>query len=245
VIARARIIAEADGMGGTRMTVLRSAVPIVLRQTPEAVWIVGGAAGPLGGDDLGIDVEVGPGAALTVRTAAAAVVLPGPSGLPSRFCVAATVGAGGTLRWLPEQVVAASGCMHRADARIRLGQGSRLVWREELVLGRHGEGPGSCRSRLRIDLPGAPLLRQEVRVGPDAPGWEGAAVAAGAQAIGSLVLVDPLWEKDAVPSVVLGPTAVALPLNGPAAQVTALAPDPLTLRNVLVDGQCALGLHSV
>jgi urease accessory protein len=245
VIARARIVAEADGTGGTRMTVLRSAVPFVLRQTPDAVWLVGGAAGPLGGDDLRLDVEVRPGAALTVRTAAAAVVLPGPSGLPSRFCVAATVGAGGTFRWLPEPVVAASGCMHRADARIRLERGARLAWREELVLGRHGEVPGSCRSRLRIDLPGAPLLRQEIRVGPDARGWKGAAVAAGARTIGSLVVVDPLWEEGAVPSVVLGPAAVALPLNGPAAQVTALAPDALALRTALMDGECALGLPSV
>ena len=244
MIARARIVAEADGAGGTRMAVLRSAVPIVLRQTPDAVWIVGGAAGPLGGDDLGIDVEVCPGAVLTVRTAAAAVVLPGPSGLPSRFCVAAMVGAGGTLLWLPEPVVATSGCMHRADARITLERGSRLAWREELVLGRHGEEPGSCRSRLRIDLPEAPLLRQEVRVGPDARGWEGAAVAAGARAIGSLTLVDPTWEGCVAPSVVLGPTAVAVPLPGPAAQVTALAPDALALRTLLLDGERALALPS-
>src|SRR5687768_16184312 len=73
MIARARIIAEADGSGATRLPVLRSSVPLVLRQAEDAVWIVGGAAGPLGGDDLGLDIDVGPGAALTVRTAAAAV----------------------------------------------------------------------------------------------------------------------------------------------------------------------------
>jgi urease accessory protein len=240
VIARARIVAEADGSGGTRLVVLRSSVPLVLRQAQGAVWIVGGAAGPLGGDDLSLDVDVGPGATLTVRTAAAAVALPGPAGSASRLRVSTAVGAGATLRWLPEPVVAASGCLHRADARIGLGGGARLVWREEVLLGRHGEDAGSCRSRIRVDLQGNPLLRQEVRVGPDALGWRGAAVAAGARAIGSLLVVDPALEGRVVPGIVLGPTAVAVSLAGPAALVTALAPGALSLRALLAEGETRL-----
>ena len=240
MIARARIVAEADGSGGTRLVVLRSSVPLVLRQAQGAVWIVGGAAGPLGGDDLALDVEVGPGAALTVRPAAAAVALPGPPGSPSRFRVSAAVGAGATLRWLPEPVVASSGCIHRADAGIRLAGGARLVWREEVVLGRHGEEAGSCRTRIRVDLRGSPLLRQEARVGPDAPGWRGASVAGEARAIGSLLVVDPVWEERVPEAIVLGPTAVAVPLEGPAALVTALAPDALALRALLAEGEAWL-----
>lgn len=244
MIARACIVAEADGAASTRLAVLRSSVPLVLRQAEGAVWIVGGAAGPLGGDDLALDIEIGPGAELTVRTAAAVVVLPGPSGSPSRFHVSVRVGAGGTLRWLPEPMVAAAGCTHRADARIQLDEGTRLAWREEIVLGRHGEEAGSCRAHVSVDLRGAPLLRQEIRVGPGAPGWRGAAVTAGARALGSLLLVDPRWECRPAPRVVVGPSAVAVPLEGPAAQVTALAPDALTLRILLAEGESALCLPS-
>ena len=47
------------------------------RQTgPGLVHLVGGAAGPLGGDDLRLDIEVGPDAVLCVLTVAASVALP-------------------------------------------------------------------------------------------------------------------------------------------------------------------------
>jgi urease accessory protein len=240
LIARARIVAQADPRGGTRLPVLRSSVPLVLRAGHEGVWIVGGAAGPLGGDDLSLEIEVHAGAELTIRSAAASVVLPGPQGRASRFVVSADVEPGGTLRWLPEPVVAAAGCLHRADARVVVARGARLVWREEIVLGRYGEEPGSCWSRVRIDIGDLPLVRQEVRVGADAPGWAGSAVSSGARALGSLVLVDPAWEGHAPPAIVLGPMATAVGLAGPAAQVTALAPDAPRLRELLTGGEGAL-----
>jgi urease accessory protein len=96
----------------------------------------------------------------------------------------------------------------------------------------------------RVDLRDAPLLRQEVRLGPGASGWQGPAVVAGAQAVGSLLLVDPVWAGKAAPRVVLGPTAMAVPLAGSAAQVTALAPSALALRAMLTEGEAALGLSS-
>jgi urease accessory protein len=240
LIARAHIVAERKGSGNTRLTTLRSSVPLVLRQAEGTVWMVGGAAGPLGGDDLELDVAVGPGAELTIRTVAAAVALPGPSGSPSHFRVTATVETGGTLRWLPEPLVAAAGCFHRADARVTLESDARLMWREEVMLGRHGEEPGSCRTRIRVDLHGIPLLRQEIRVGPDAPNWQSAAVAAGSRAVGSLLFVDPRWKRRPPPRIVLGPTAAVVPLEGPAAQVTALAPDAVTLRGLVARGARAL-----
>ena len=64
---------------------LRSQAPLILRQTPEAVYLVGGAAGPLGGDVLELRIDVRAGATLRLRTAAAAVALPGRDGR-SRCC---------------------------------------------------------------------------------------------------------------------------------------------------------------
>jgi hypothetical protein len=68
--ARAAVASRADAAGRSRVTVLRSDGPLALRETPLGVYLVGTAAGPLGGDDLALDIDVGPGACLMIRSAA-------------------------------------------------------------------------------------------------------------------------------------------------------------------------------
>lgn len=190
----------------TRITVLRSQAPLVLRPTklfgqhamapwqlptpPRQVSLVAGAGGPVGGDQLSLDVEVGSGCALVVRSVAATVALPGPHDEPSRLDVTVRVGAGATLAWWPGPLIAAARCHHEVVTRVDLEAGARLLVREELVLGRHGEEPGSIDQRLRVCLEGRPLHDQRLRVGPGAPGWDGPAVTGGRRAIGTLVVVD-------------------------------------------------------
>lgn len=239
--ARARVVAESDGRGGTRLAVVRSEAPLILRETPDALYLVGGAGGPLGGDDLALDVEVGPGARLTIRTAAASVALPGPG--PSIVSVAARVAAGGELRWLPEPVVAARGCDHRMSAVIVLEDGSDLVWWEEVVLGRHLEGAGSVLIRSRVDLGGGPLLRHELALGPLHPAAAGPAVTAGARAVGSVLLVGRRWSAPEGAQV-LAPTAVVLPLARTGVQVLALAGEASALRRRLDNGVALVASHT-
>ena len=240
--ARAAVVAEPDGDGGTRLAALRSEAPLVLRPTPAGVYLAGGAAGPLGGDRLALDVAVGPGAALTIRSAAAAVVLPGPSSLrPSILEIDATVAPGASLRWLPEPVVAARGCRHRILVRVRVATGGAVVWRDELVLGRHDEEGGSVVSRMSLDVGGRPVLRHALAAGDEFPSWSSAAVGAGARSVGSLVVVDPSWASSPPPAAAAGACAV-LPLAGPAAQVTAMADDFLALRTLLDTAAVRLGV---
>ena len=229
--AHAAIAAVSDGRGGTRLRTIRSEAPIALRRTPAAVYVVGAAGGPLGGDEVTLDVDVGPGASLALRTAAASVILPGP--LPSRLVVRARVASGGTLSWRPEPTVVARGCRHEVESRIDLAAGARLEWWEEIVLGRHDEQPGSVASRLDVEVEGEPLLRHAIALGPDHPAWSSPAVTAGERAYGSVLVVDP----DRLPSfaAVTG-TAAVLPLDGPAVHVIALAADMITLRRLLEAG---------
>lgn len=195
--ASARVVAETDGRGGTRLAVLRGESPLLLRRTGPrrdgvTVHLVGGAAGPLRGDDLRLDVEVGPGARLEVRSVAATLALPGRAGSPpSRLAVHATVGAGAFLRWWPEPLIAAAGCDHRAVTRVDVAAGGRLVWRDDLVCGRHGEAAGDVRMDTTIRYAGTMLYRHDLAVGPGAPGWAGAAVLGGGRAAGSVVLAGP------------------------------------------------------
>lgn len=241
MIARARVVVEVDGGGGSRLACLRSEGPLVLRPAPGAVvHLVGGAGGPLGGDVLRIEVVVGPGAELALHTVAAAVVLPGRgvAPVPSVVEIDAWVGEGGSLRWLPEPTVAAGACRHQARARVVLESGARLVWREELVRGRHHEEGGSVSSRLSVDYGGAPLVRHLVEVGPEHCSWSSPAVGGGARCTGSLLVVDPAWAGGATaPGPVVvddgGGSAVALPLAGPAVHVVALAADARSLRRLL------------
>ena len=235
--ARATLVAEVDSEGATRLTRIRSEPPLVLRATADGVYLVGAAGGPLGGDEIALDIEVGPGADLTVRSAAASVAQPGPgAGNPSVVRVTAHVAAGGRLRWLPEPTIAARGCRHHMEGTVTLGAGARLAWREEIVLGRHGEPPGSVVSRFTADAGGLPLLRHEVALGPDHPAADGPAVAGSARAVGSVLLVDPAWETCRPAPATLTPTAAVLPLAGPAVQVVALAADAIALRRALDAG---------
>ena len=194
--AYARVTAQPDGRGGTRLAVLHSESPLLLRRTGArtgdgaTVHLVGGGAGPLRGDDLRLDIAVGPAATLEIRSVAAQLALPGRDGLPpSRFVISASVAHGGTLRWLPEPLIAAAGCDHVTVTRVEVAEGGTLLWRDDLVCGRHGEQPGDVRTETTIRYAGRTLHRHDLHVGPSAPGWSGAAVLGGGRAIGTLVTV--------------------------------------------------------
>jgi urease accessory protein len=223
--------------------------------SPARVALVAGAAGPLGGDELHLDVEVAAGAALVLRSIAATLLLPGPHRRRSTTRITIRVAADATFVWLPQPTIAARGCDHQAVTRISLEPGARLLLREELMLGRHGEQPGSVHQRLRICMGDRPLHDQELRIGPEAAGWDGPAVLGGRRAVGSLLIVDPDWAApdqtgpDAFRPAVITDTvdtdagvvrAARFPLDGPAMLVTAVAPDALALRRRLNAGLAAL-----
>ncbi|MEU4558171.1 urease accessory protein UreD [Actinoplanes sp. NPDC023936] len=196
--AEARVVACSDGGGGTRLAVLRGESPLLLRRTGPrtgagvTVHLVGGAAGPLRGDELRLEIEVGPGAWLEFRSVAASLALPGRSFLPaSRLTVTAAVAPGGTLRYLPEPLIAAAGCDHVASTRVDVAEGGSLLWRDDLVCGRHREESGDVRADMTVRYGGTTVYRHELSVGPNAPGWSGAAVLGEGRAIGTVVAVGP------------------------------------------------------
>jgi urease accessory protein len=195
----AAVVAELAG-DRTRCTTLRSAPPISLRDTPDGLYLVASGAGPVGGDDLHLDVDVRCGASLVVRSAAASMVLPGPSGRASSLRVRARVH--GSLRWEPEPTILVAGCDHRTTTTIDLAAGGTLVWREVVVLGRHDEPTGSLLQRLHVDRDGVPLLRNELPVGPRWPGAEGPAGTDGALVVTSVLVVG--LEEPALPKGLLG-----------------------------------------
>jgi urease accessory protein len=265
VTARASIRVEATA-AGARVAALRSQVPLVLRDTTPRhpagvggpptveVHLVNAAAGPLAGDRLRLDVAVGPGVRLVLRSAAATVALPGRGRGRSVFEIHADVGHAGILEVLLEPTVAAGGCHHRSVGTARLAAAARLVWREEVLLGRFGEEAGSIETCLRVDVatgPGAepehgaargrgeartaPLLRQELRLGPEVPGVAGPAVLDGARAIGSLLVARAGAPAGLGAVPVSRDRSALLPLAGPGVLISALADDAVTLRRSLTE----------
>ncbi|GGX72583.1 urease accessory protein UreD [Streptomyces anandii] len=248
VRATARIGARGDGRGGTCLPVLRGEGPLAPRRTrgsgDEAhVLLVGAMGGPLGGDRFAVEAHVAEGARLRVGSAAATIALPGQAkGAAARYDVRLTVADGGELHWLPEQLISARGSDLYVTTRAELAPAARLVLREEQVLGRVGEEPGRLTSRLAVRIAGRTVLDQELSCGPGAPGgWDGPAVLGGHRAVGQLVLVRPEFAKAPVVARVLGEGAAVVPLAGPAALVTAVAPDARLLRALLDRGLAELG----
>jgi urease accessory protein len=151
-----------------------------------------------------------------------------------------TVAAGATLRWLPEPLIAGAGCHHESVIDVRVAAGGTLLWRDDLVCGRHNEPSGDVRTDVTIRYGGTTLYRHELAVGPSAPGWAGPAVLGSAgppppgRAIGSVVLVG----ADLPPSALLGGDAAIMPLAGPGMLATAIGADIRVVRAAL-DPFCA------
>lgn len=259
MVARASLATErvvsGSGRAVSRVRVLRSHAPLVLRPTlPKGreplvhrmtgiarVSLATGAAGPLGGDDFALDIHVGAGSTLVLNEISATLLLPGARGGRSRMRIAVTVDDGATFLWLPEPVIAAHGCDHVHEIDITLASDARLFLREELLLGRHREQPGHLTQHLRVRRAGRSLFQQQLALGPTAKGWRSSAVLGAHKCIGSVLVVDPAWSTRTPDTCVLGRDAALLSLEGPAVLVSALADDTLGLRRQLDCGVSLLG----
>jgi urease accessory protein len=154
--------------------------------------MVGGAAGPLGGDELHLSILVCTGARLRMRSVAAAIAQPDPAGRASEMRIDVHVQAGAELDWAPEPLVVTAGAHHRVRTAVHLIGDASLRWRDVTVLGRHGEQTGLVEQDLLLTRDGAELLCQQHVWGPGAPGgWSGPAVLAGARVVASELAVSP------------------------------------------------------
>ena len=224
-----------DPGGPTRLTRLAGGAPVAWRATPDAVYLVGTAATPVGDDRVDIDVFVETGATLRVRSAAATVAWRATA---TEQRITATVADGGRLDWHLQPLIATAGCHHRQRAVIALLGRASVSWTEELILGRHGEDPGCLDLRVDVDIDRRPLLRHQLRVGPDAPGWAGPAVLGANRHVGFVLRAGAgASEVDSA----AGPGWAVLPLDGPGHLIVAVATDLPALRAAMTAAELAAG----
>jgi urease accessory protein len=165
------IVARPGPGGRTVLPVLRTSGQLAVRRTgPATVHLVATAFGPLGGDDAEVSLVVAEGAALTVRSVAAAVALPARGETrPSWQRITASVD--GTLDLRLEPTIVAARAHHLAELTAHLADGAVLTATEHVVLGRTGEEPGRCTGTTRIVCAGRPILHTTIGLGPGAPAW--------------------------------------------------------------------------
>ena len=171
--ARAELVVRVDERGRTRPTTVFGEAPLLLRVTDHddealTVHLVGGAAGPLGGDRLSTDIEVGDGAKLRVRSVAASLAQPGSRGDASEARVAVDLAPNATLDWHPQPLISVAGSDHVQRTVVALADETAAVsWVDEVVLGRHGEPGGRLTVHQRFTIAGRPVVHHTLRFGPD------------------------------------------------------------------------------
>ena len=171
----------------------------------------------LGGDDVRIEVAVGPGVTLEVIEPAGMVAYDA-EGVASRWSLDAVLGEGSALIWDGAPFVVAGGSNVFRKTRVRLGAGARVLLRETLVLGRSGEAGGALRSVTRLSGPGGDFLYEDLDltgVRRQAVGVLGTSkVLASATAAG--------WRPSPAPGPGPGPGPGQSPLQGSGQDVDAL-----------------------
>ena len=137
--------------------------PRVISCTAEGarVALVATTALLLGGDQVEIDIDVGPGAWLEIVEIAGTVAYDS-GGIASSWTVRARVADGGALIWAAEPFVVAGGANTLRSTVIDLGAGAVAYVRETVVLGRTGETGGAVRSQLTVIQAAQPVLVEDM-----------------------------------------------------------------------------------
>lgn len=158
------LIAVEPGAGRPRLTLLGGALaPRVLTvdATGARVALVATTALLLGGDQVEVELRVGPGAWLEVVETAGTVAYDA-EGEQSSWTVRAAVAAGGLLLWHGEPFVVSRGANTMRDSAFEMGESATVCLRETVVLGRTGEQGGALRTRTRARRGHTPLLVEDL-----------------------------------------------------------------------------------
>ena len=156
--------------GRARLTLTQGPIsPRILRVTDNGarIGLVATQALLLGGDDVHLDIEVGPGAWLELVETAGTVAYDA-DGAPSSWTVRIRVADGGVLIWAGEPFVVSQGANVTRSTTVDLGAGAVACIRETLVLGRSAETGGAIRSTMTArhtpgqNEPPTDLLREDL-----------------------------------------------------------------------------------
>lgn len=153
-----------------RIVDARCEPPYAVRRAAGRILVAASAAGPLGGDDLELAIDVEPDTDADVGSVGAAMVLPGTTGATSSSRTSVAVGARSHVRWWPEPTISVSGSDHDLRTTIRLDTDATCTIVEEVALGRSDEPAGLLRASLRVERDGRVVVHHAESFGPSVAG---------------------------------------------------------------------------
>lgn len=174
-----------------KLVELRTAAPLGAKARRHdwgfELTLVGTAASLIEGDRLCVDISVGDGQHLVVRSVAAQMALVCAAGRSTGLRIHARVGAGAVLDWAPQPLVLCSGARHRSETVLDVDASGQVCWVDEVVLGRTAETPAAVAlySTLYAHVDSLAVLRDGLDT--TRPGWNGPAVAGDARYLGSVI----------------------------------------------------------
>lgn len=124
--------------------------PVHYRQGRAEVLLQDVSPGVFPGDRLAIDVTVREGAALTVAGQGATRIYPSPQGIASEVTTSLRVGQGGTLWWLPGEMIPFRDACYAARTEVELAAGARFAFLEIVTPGRVAMGERDRYQRLDL-----------------------------------------------------------------------------------------------
>jgi urease accessory protein len=197
-IGRIALSVAADADGSRRQRVheegaLRVRFPNVASRGALEAVVVNTAGGMAGGDRFDLDIAVGPGAKLTVTTAAAEKIYRS-LGPETNIRVKLDIGAGGTLGWLPQETILFDQIRLSRSIEADLAPDSSLLLAEGVVFGRSAMGEtlthGHFFDRWRVRRGGMLIFAESLRLDDAiAERLSQPATAGGAVAIASVLKV--------------------------------------------------------
>jgi urease accessory protein len=172
---------------------LRVRFPNVIRGEALEAVVVNTAGGMTGGDQFDLDVAAGPGAKLTVTTAAAEKIYRS-LGPHTDIHVKLDVGSRGALAWLPQETILFDQIRLRRVIEVDLAPDASLLLAESVVFGRSAMGEtltqGHFSDRWRVRRDGVLIFAESLRLhGAIADQLGRRAIAGGAVAIASVLKV--------------------------------------------------------
>ena len=131
------------------------------------------SGGVLAGDDLVLDIQVGPRAQVQVTSTGATRIYRHRPGAPdSEQRILFSVSSGGVLEYLPDSLIPFAGSRHRQRTEIRLEHAATLFGWEIVAPGRQAMGErflfDSLRLATKVESPLRPLLLEDFLLQPAA-----------------------------------------------------------------------------
>lgn len=166
-----RLALLATPNGGCRLSGGGGVLRAVLQRRAGAsarVALVPERALLLSGDAVALQVVVDPGLRMELVETGGTVAYDMRGGRAS-WSTSFLLGAGATVVHETLPWVSAAGSEVDRTLEVELGAGARVLLRETLVLGRHGEAPGRLTSRTRVRREGVDLLVEELDAADLAP----------------------------------------------------------------------------